>query len=376
MKKIIINIVLILTILCSTCNTSYAATPTLSEIVNKFNNSTIVETYENAGGSIIATHDVDSITITVTVDDEQESVELLLEGNILSIEIDQNESIGFLKSYITLSIIDIIGQLHGYEEGELAATVNSDEAYNNYTLEKEGFEIKDVSETKFKLMVDISKKIPLADFSNTYIEVSDLDFQKDYLYGDGSTESRKGNIYIHKDGYDGDNTVIVAEKKALSDNTYKSILSVLEVMFDSKDAVKYFESNYSDLSIGNKEFRGLKVEINPPKTDWETTLLGADNTYKFVRLSIDKNTVNSLLNISDSKPENNTNTNTATNNNNNNTNKLQQSVNKVTDSINKLPQTGKFFKSKDGLISLSIISSIFLIIFIIKDIKYKNINKK
>ena len=53
-----------------------------------------------------------------------------------------------------------------------------------------------------------------------------------------------------------------------------------------------------------------------------------------------------------------------------------KSVNKVTDSINKLPQTGKFFKSKDGLISLSIISSIFLIIFIIKDIKYKNINKK
>ena len=69
----------------------------------------------------------------------------------------QEESSALVKAYVTSSVIDIIGELHGYQEGELAQTVNSDKA-KNYTLEKEGYEVENISETKFKIKVDITKK--------------------------------------------------------------------------------------------------------------------------------------------------------------------------------------------------------------------------
>ena len=54
----------------------------------------------------------------------------------------------------------------------------------------------------------------------------------------------------------------------------------------------------------------------------------------------------------------------------------QEKVNKVTNSLNKLPQTGNFFNLRDSLVIICIISSIFLLIIALKDIKYKNIINK
>lgn len=54
----------------------------------------------------------------------------------------------------------------------------------------------------------------------------------------------------------------------------------------------------------------------------------------------------------------------------------QEKVNNITNSISKLPQTGNFFELKDGLTLICIVSSILLIAIILKDIKYKNTNKK
>ena len=173
MKKVINIIVLMVLVILCICNSVYATSITLEQIVEKFNKSSIVDDYKNAGGSISATNDADSINITVNASGKTENVELLLQGNVLSIEINQEDESAFAKAYVASSVIDIIGQLHGYQEGELSQTINSDKA-KNYTLEKEGYEVENISETKFKIKVDITKKIPLVDFSNTYIEVSDL----------------------------------------------------------------------------------------------------------------------------------------------------------------------------------------------------------
>lgn len=364
MKKIFIISFLISTILLCYFSTTYAATPTLSEIVDKFNNSSIVDTYKNAGGSISATNDINSINVKINADGTTANIELILEGNILFIEIDQEDSSALVKAYVTAHIIDIIGQLHGYQEGELLQTINSDKS-QNYTLEKEGYEIENISGTN-KIKIDIAKKIPLVDFSNTYIEISDLEFLKEYIFGDGSATKSKGDIYFHKSGYDGQYTLIVAEKNELTENTYKSILSLLEVMFDSKEAVNYFKNNFSNLSVGNKDFKGFKIELNPQKDEWEETLLGSDNTYKFIRLTIDKNTTTDLLNISNDNDK-------PLNTMNHTSNNLQENVTQITNSINKLPQTGKTFEITDALYLLCIVSSIALIAIILKSVKYKKI---
>ena len=137
--------------------------------------------------------------------------------------------------------------------------------------------------------MDITKKIPLADFSDTYIEVSDLQSLKEYISGEGSAEKRKGNIWFNKSGYDGEYTLLVAEKGNLTENTYKSVLSILEVMFNNDKVIQYFKSNYPNISSGDKEFNGFSIKVNPTdKTEWEESLIPSDRGYEFIRIVIDK----------------------------------------------------------------------------------------
>lgn len=289
MKKIInITIILLICMLCFLSSGVYATSITLDEIVNKFNTSSIVDDYKNAGGNIKAIKESNSIKVEVTASGKTENVELLLNGNILSIEIDKTEESAFVKSYVTSSIIDIIGQLHGYKEGEVSQTLNSEKA-SNYTIDNEGYEIEEISTNKFKIKVDITKKIPLVDFSSTYIEVSDLESLKEYISGDGSAEKSKGNIGFNKSGYDGEYTLLVAEKGNLTENTYKSVLSILEVMFNNDKVLDYFKNNYPNISSGDKEFKGFNIKVNPTdKTEWEENLIPSDSGYKFMRITIDK----------------------------------------------------------------------------------------
>ena len=50
----------------------------------------------------------------------------------------------------------------------------------------------------------------MLDLSNDYFKVEDLDFGKEFIAGDGSSNQSKGNVWYNKSGYDGDNTVLVA----------------------------------------------------------------------------------------------------------------------------------------------------------------------
>ena len=137
--------------------------------------------------------------------------------------------------------------------------------------------------------------------SNAYVKVSDLEDLRSFISGDGSAQQIKGNIMFYKSGYDENNTLLVAEKNQLTDNTYKSILSLIEVMFDSSKAADYFKTNYSSLSIGNKEFKGFKVEVNPSKTEEEDMV---PSNSEFVRVTIDKELVKSAIKESEETNKN------------------------------------------------------------------------
>lgn len=288
MRKLVKEItILTILILVSMGVKVYAATPTLEQIANAFNNCSTVKEYATYGTVWNATSNGNKLTISVTADNTTKNLEYTLENSILSANLSGNFTFAILAANNVL--IDSIGQLHGYSDGELFSTLNSDKI-SSYTIENEGFEIDN-----FQIKIDISKKIPLIDFSNVYIEVSDLQDLKDYITGDGSAEKNKGNIWFNKSGYDGENTLIIAEQNSLTDNTYKSILSIIEVMFDSSKASDYFKTNYSGISDGNKEFAGFKIEINPIKTEFEELLLPSDSGCEFARITIDKDLVNSAI---------------------------------------------------------------------------------
>ena len=320
MKKIISGIfIFIVFVSMFICKSVYAVTPTLDEIANKFNNCNTVKKYVNLGSVWKATSNGNKLTVSATANSTTTNFEYTLSGSILSANFSGDDAFSGLA--VTIVLTDCIGQLHGYSDGELFTTLNSDKIAN-YTVENEGFEVKEITDKNYQIKIDTSKKIPLIDVSDVYIEVSDLQDLKSYISGDGSAWNSKGNIWFNKSGYDGENTLLVAEKNNITENTYKSILSIIEVMFDSNKASNYFKSNYSAMSIGNKQFKGFKIEINPTKTEWEKELIPEDSSYKFVRITIDKSEASKAFT------------------NSNNTTETTNTENKVAN-ISVMPRTGE-----------------------------------
>lgn len=293
MKKIIsVIFIFIVFIAMFIFKSVYAVTPTLDEIANKFNNCNTVKEYANLGSEWKASSNGNKLTVMATANSTTTNFEYTLSGSILSANFSGDDAFSGLA--VTIVLTDCIGQLHGYSDGELFTTLNSDKIAN-YTVENEGFEAKEITDKNYQIKIDTSKKIPLIDVSDVYIEVSDLQDLKSYISGDGFAEKSKGNIWFNKSGYGGENTLLIAEKDNLTENTYKSILSIIEVMFDSSKASDYFKTNYSGMSVGNKEFAGIKIEINPTKTEMEESLIPSDSEYKFARITIDKSLVNSAI---------------------------------------------------------------------------------
>lgn len=141
--------------------------------------------------------------------------------------------------FVTKILIDSLGQLHGYSEGEMLPTLNSDKIVD-YTLENEGLMMSLSDSNELSVKVDISKKIPLLDLSDEYIEIEDLLEYKEYIVGDGVVNLYKGNLYFNKTTQNNNNVLLIFENNSLTDSSYKSILSAIEVMFESKNILDYF----------------------------------------------------------------------------------------------------------------------------------------
>ena len=268
-------------------NTTQAPKITLGQIADKFNSSETVLEQKELGQITTATVEGNEIIITTVMESfDTLEVKFNLSGNILSAEID------LPHAFQAIILVDCIGQLHGYSDGETYSTQNADE-FESYTLEKEGVEMEDIDDERSTIRIDITKKFPLVDFSSVFIEVSDLQDKKKYISGGGSGQESKGNIIFfykdgQKDGYDNEvTTLVIGDKDKLTENAYKSLLSILEVMFEGKEVVNYFKSQYQGFSEGNKEFAGFKIEISPVQDEWESFILGKKYA-GVVRISIDK----------------------------------------------------------------------------------------
>ncbi len=301
MKKNLLKIVIfIITALWISTINVYATTPTLDDIIASFEGNTAIQENMSSGGSYTTTKTSDT-TFNITYTDTNSTsttITYTLNGTKLSTTLNQSFTQIMAGYYSTMWLADSIGHLHGYEYGELLQTLTSDNIMN-YTYENEGYQIIEHDENNYEIDIDISKKIPLMDFSDVYVTVDDLGWFSETITNDSGTFSsskRIGNIYLYIENHNGEVTVLIAEKNNLTVNTYKSMLSILEVMFESEKAVDYFKSNYPSGFTTNKEFQGFKIEINPTKTEFESNLL-TDENYKYARIKINKAEVKSALNI-------------------------------------------------------------------------------
>lgn len=231
-----------------------------------------------------------NLLITSKTSEATTKFEFKLEGSILSCNFSSGEALTGLMT--TSMLIDSIGQIHGYKDGELFDTLNS-EQIKNYTVENEGLEVKEAEDGKYDVKIDINKRLPLADFSNVYIEAKDMDnFLLDILHSDepGYFYASKGEISYKVEKYDSF-IVYIAEKNELTERTYKSILSFIEAAFENENVVDYFKNNYVNIAEGNKAFDGFEVILNPSDVD----LPEFKENYKTLELVIDKEKVEEII---------------------------------------------------------------------------------
>lgn len=277
MKKKIFGLLVIVSLLFVTaCSNENAK---LKEIAEKFNGLEDIKSMAEYGTTYKATVSKSSLTIEISGKDvESKSLEYKLDGNILSGEFKEEDSL--VAGISTVYLVDSIAQINGYKPGEIISTIN-DERISEYTVAKEGFEVSEGETLKVK--IDITKKIPLLDFSNTYITVEDLESAKEYLI-DGSYDTYSTGLHLNSFYSDGEYVVKIGEENGLTMKAYNSLSSFLEVVFNDA-AVSYLNDNYS-LSDGSKEFAGIKIEYDVKLSEDDFSV--PNDSYKVMRVTIDK----------------------------------------------------------------------------------------
>ncbi len=81
-----------------------------------------------------------------------------------------------------------------------------------------------------------------------YVEVEELKQYEDNIVGDGQVSNYKNDLYYLVTGTNNQKEIYIGQKKSNTDKSYKTLYSILEVMFqgDVKPVV-YFKNNFIDL---------------------------------------------------------------------------------------------------------------------------------
>ena len=258
MKKKYLLFVLIITICVTLFGCGKKEEITLETIAKKFNNCETVKTYKGYGYKINASVNNNELVIVSEIGDTNSTISYTLTDNILSNSQIPNESI-----MATLILIDSIGQLHGYKDGELADNLNAfPDEISKYTIEKDGFEFKTDNNIS-SLRIDITKKTPLNDLSKLYLKPSQFDILKKIIE-EKSTGNETGKLsklaYNLEIGTD-KNHIYIGEKNKLTDSAYKSVLSALEVMY-GKEIANKFESLYPKFKNKKTTVGAFTIETN------------------------------------------------------------------------------------------------------------------
>lgn len=233
-------------------------TISLSKLAEIINTSETAKSYKDAGWELKATNKGDKFEIKIKSSDDTSSVLFDVNGNILS-----NENLKTEELMQALLLIDSVGQMHGYEAGELSQTINAlpDKA-KEYTLEKEGLDLK-LGDSLHSVKIDYTKKIPLIDMSDFYLEKEQFDMIKETI---ASNEHGNQTGLVAKLAYDiiigeEENQIYIGEKEKLTNSAYKSILSALEVIY-GKEKVKEFETKYPEFKDEKTTIDEFTIDTN------------------------------------------------------------------------------------------------------------------
>lgn len=224
----------------------------------------------------------DTIVINISNDQTTDSLTGTLANNILTYEIAKNDSNILLKGKLLYSIADSIGQVNGNDKGYVSSILGSLD-YSKMSIKNNGIEIySDGNKNIYKFKVD--KKFELGSVADVYFTFDDFINYKDKIIKDGYAQTTKGNLIFYKINENGKNIIYFGEPEALTTRTYNSVLSLLEVMYDSNTS-NLFSKAYKHLETGT--FNNLSFIVNYEPTEDEVIYSKLLSNYKIFKLVID-----------------------------------------------------------------------------------------
>ena len=258
MKKLFKTLIVVF---CLLLLTGCGKNKKLEEIVNKFNGKGDMLAFSQYGISINAsTNNKNKIVIKLTGGSLKElELEYKVKDNIISATFSTNKNTSFFTDLATIYLIDTICEINGYEKDEVLPSI-TDALIANYTLEDEGLIFRHNSGL-IEFQMDITKKIPLIDFSKVYLELDDVEYGRTDMLN-GSFTTQRGNIMATIETKDGVSEITIGEKDEITEISYQSLLTIIQVLFDDKKAVEYIKNNYSGIEEGDKKFGGVKIELD------------------------------------------------------------------------------------------------------------------
>ncbi len=288
MKKIFVLVAILLTSLFTV--RVNAKSVDLESIKDAFNNHPTVAEMKEYGFEWEAFYDETEpniLSISQKTSEGNTMVSYELNGNILGYTHLVEETF-----YTGMILTDSIAKLNGYEYGEFIENSNLfGEEISKYTLENEGFEIKE-NNSYYELRIDITKKIPLIDISNFYYKPEEFDIIADLVEEEsvGNQSGINGNFaYDLVVGVE-ENEITFAEKEKITNSSYKSILSALEVMY-GKDVVDYFKEMYPSFEEGSLITDGFDIDYDVEIEDEDSMFYGM----KVVRVKVDNKYIDDLF---------------------------------------------------------------------------------
>ena len=256
------------------------ATPqiTLNDILNNFNNNENINQLRETS-EVNANINNNILTIDVTTDGTTTSYLFTLENRDLVYEINAND---LTSNLLLLVICDNIGQFHGLEVNEVANYLSS---IDLTTTAVNGITLTQLENGNYQVRINIDTKIDTSSLNTMYIELSDLESYRDFIEGSGTAQLEKGNLMFYKEGNNITATILIGEKDSLTNLSYNSILSVVELLYPND--LENFKTSYP--SLETISFDRYTITTNPELTGTLETLYGQyQDEYQFVLIEIDR----------------------------------------------------------------------------------------
>lgn len=268
---------------------------TLQDIIDKAYNSTYYKILSSNYSSNISNTD-NSIVFDLSSQDPNNpsNMQFLfeLDGRNLKIKLNRVEN-NFYALNAIYAIADGIGQLYGHEVDEVGNYLYS--VQNNYNYNTNGITTTDLTTDVLDPNTGIINQVPTGEIiislnldtnidttnlSNMNFTIEDLNVYKDNILN-SFIDTKKGDLLLYTNSSD-IYSIIIGERKELTDNTYKTILNLIEVLYPTE--IEDFKSKFTTLSTIS--FDKYKITLDPELNEY--TYPQYQQNYKFVSIEITK----------------------------------------------------------------------------------------